>query len=146
MNPNVAHKIEITEVVNRLFIHTDQKDWEKLKSLVFTHDVWFDMSSAGGGDPKQITAEEICSMWNQGFQGIDAVHHQAGNYLIDINGNNADVFAYSVATHYKENTTKGKVRVFTGSYDIALINNSEGWRINYFKYKLKFIDGNILLD
>jgi len=146
MNNTVADKLEITEVVNRLFIHTDYRDWDKLKTLVFTENIWFDMSSAGGGEPKEISATEVCNLWNEGFQAIDGVHHQAGNYLIDIEDNKAIVFAYAVATHYKELATKGKVRVFTGSYDIGLVNTSNGWRINSFKYNLKFLDGNILLE
>lgn len=143
---DIANKLEITDVVNRLFIHTDYRDWERLKKSVFTEKVWFDMASAGGDEPNEKSAAEICDLWENGFRGIDGVHHQAGHYLIDIQGEEASVFAYAVATHFKETATKGKVRVFTGSYDIGLRLTQNGWRINSFKYNLKFIDGNILLE
>ena len=80
------------------------------------------------------------------FEGLDGIHHQAGHYLITIDGSAAKVFAYAVASHYKESATKGKTRSFTGSYDIALTLTSAGWRINAFKYNLKFADGNLDLS
>ena len=39
---------QITEVVNKLFVYTDFKEWDKLQSEVFTENVQFDMSSLGG--------------------------------------------------------------------------------------------------
>ncbi|WP_207423369.1 nuclear transport factor 2 family protein [Desertivirga brevis] len=143
---DIANKLDITELVNRLFILKDYRDWERLKNQVFTEKVWFDMVSAGGEDPGEKSASEICELWDKTFQGVDGVHHQAGHYLIDIQGEEATVFAYVVATHFKETATKGKVRVFTGSYNIGLISTDDGWRVNSFKYNLKFIDGNILLE
>ncbi len=139
----IANKLEITEVVNRLFIHTDYQEWDKLLSMVFAPEVIFDMSSVGAGEAKTVKVEEICQMWAKGFEGLDGIHHQAGHYLISIDGSVAKVFAYAVASHYKESATKGKTRSFTGSYDIALTLTSAGWRINAFKYNLKFADGNL---
>ena len=142
----IANKFEITEVVNRLFIHTDYQEWDKLLSMVFAPEVIFDMSSVGAGEAKTTKAEEICQMWTKGFEGLDGIHHQAGHYLINVDGSVAKVFAYAVASHYKESAVNGKTRSFTGSYEIALILTSAGWRINAFKYNLKFADGNIDLS
>ena len=55
----IANKLEITEVVNRLFIHTDYQEWAKLLSMVFAPEVIFDMSSVGAGEAKTVKAEEI---------------------------------------------------------------------------------------
>jgi hypothetical protein len=68
---------QIIEVANKLFVYTDNRQWKKLLDEVFTGSVLFDMSSAGGGDPVTISAKEVCDKWEKGFEGIDAVHHQA---------------------------------------------------------------------
>ena len=134
---------EITNVVNKLFVFTDEQDWSALKSEVFDRNVDFDMVSMGAEKAQKITAVEICEMWQEGFKGLDAIHHQAGNYIISIENKQALVKAYAIASHYKNATTEGKIREFVGSYDIGLLETNRGWRINFFKYNLKYADGNI---
>lgn len=136
---------EIANVVNKLFVFTDEQDWSALKSEVFDRDVYFDMVSMGAEKAQQIAAVEICEMWQEGFRGLDAIHHQAGNYIISIENKQASVKAYAIASHYKNETTEGKIREFVGSYDIGLLETNRGWRINSFKYNLKYADGNIEL-
>ena len=128
---------EIIEIANRLFIYTDAQEWEKLSTEVFTELVTFDMSSVTGAPAKQMLASEICAMWKEGFKGIDAIHHQAGNYLVTVKDERADVFCYATATHYiKENS---HLKVFVGSYKLDLIRRKSGWRINGFRYNVKYM-------
>jgi hypothetical protein len=135
----------IVEIVNKLFVYTDAREWDKLLSEVFTEEVDFDMSSIGG-EKLVTTAKNICTMWANGFKGIDAVNHLAGNYLISIKEDTATVFAYATATHFKNSATKGKTREFVGTYDIHLRNQKDGWRIDGFRYNLKYSNGNITLE
>ncbi|MBS1744393.1 MAG: nuclear transport factor 2 family protein [Bacteroidetes bacterium] len=135
---------EIIETVNKLFVYTDQQDWEKLQVEVFTHEVFFDMTSLGGVKEEK-TSRSICEEWKKEFTGIDAVNHLAGNYLVHIHDTTATVFAYATATHYKSSATKGTTRDFAGTYDIGLLKQSNGWRIYEFKYKVKYITGNVEL-
>jgi hypothetical protein len=140
----VTHSIrdEIVEVINKLFVYTDQQEWEKLQAEVFSHDVLFDMSSIGG--PKsEITSEAICETWKNGFIGIDSINHLAGNYLVQIKDTIATVFAYATATHFKESATQGRTREFVGTYEISLMKHGIGWRIYQFKYNLKYATGNM---
>ena len=132
---------EIVEVINKLFVYTDEQAWDKLMDEVFAGKVLFDMSSLGG-EKMETTAENICAIWKNGFEGIDAINHLAGNYLIHINDNTASAFAYATATHYKASATKGSTREFVGTYNIGLIKNENGWRIDQFKYNLKYATGN----
>lgn len=136
---------EIIEIVNRLFVYTDRQEWEKLKAEVFTHEVFFDMSSMGG-EKEEKTAEDICKLWEKGFQGIDSVNHLAGNYMVSIHDTTASVFAYATATHYKETAGKGKTREYTGTYELGLLKQSSGWRIYQFRYNLKYAIGNLPLE
>jgi hypothetical protein len=142
----VFDKIELQELANKLFMFTDARDWNRLLTEVFTENVWFDMQSAGGGTPGTIKARKIADMWAKGFEGIDAIHHQAGHYLIDVRGNEASIFAYAIATHFKQKALKGKVRTFVGNYDLKAIRSAEGWRLSQFKYHLKYVDGNASLE
>ncbi len=84
-------------------------------------------------------------MWESGFAGIDAVHHHSGNFLVTVNGEAATVFCYAIASHYKAAATQGQTREFVGSYDLGLQRTPGGWRINSFRYNVKYTRGNIEL-
>lgn len=147
MNTDIlTDKIELTELANKLFMYCDGKQWQQLLDEVFTPTIWFDMTSAGGDKPDNIEAKAVCQMWEAGFSDIDAVHHQAGHYLIKVNNDKADVYAYAVATHYKKAATKGNTRAFVGSYDLKAERTPDGWRLSQFKYNLKYMDGNTSLE
>lgn len=132
---------QIIETINKLFVYTDYMKWQQLQQEVFTEEVLFDMSSLGS-PIKTMSAKAICDAWSEGFKDLDSVNHLAGNILVTIKEKDATVFAYATATHYKQAATKGKTREFVGSYDIHLTNTDAGWRIDQFKYNLKFISGN----
>lgn len=145
-NEALFDKLELQELANKLFMYVDAQQWDKVLNEVFTERVWFDMESAGGGQPKSIAAKDICEMWKDGFSALDKVHHQAGQYLIDVNSNEANIFGYAVAFHFKQSAKNGKTRTFVGSYDLKATKTAQGWRLNQFKYNLKFIDGNTILE
>jgi hypothetical protein len=136
----------IVETVNKLFIYTDNQEWDALKNEVFTETLHFDMTSLGGEINPQKAAAEICSDWQAGFAEMDAVNHLAGNYLVTLNDAEARVFAYATATHYKIAATRGQTREFVGTYELGLTKTENGWRINRFKYTLKYTTGNMSLD
>lgn len=143
---NLTDYQELTELANKLFMYCDARQWPKLLNEVFTAEIMFDMESAGGEKPGILPAQQVCEMWRDGFIALDAVHHQAGHYLISIERNNASIFAYAVATHFRKKATHGHTRTFVGSYDLEAIKTTTGWRLNKFKYNLKFIDGNTTLE
>jgi hypothetical protein len=135
---------ELIELANKLFIHTDDQHWDKLLTEVFTDEVLFDMSSLGAGDAKKLKATEICDMWKQGFAGIDAVHHQSGNYIVDFkSADNADIYCYAIALHFKKSATQGQTREFVGSYNLHAVFTDIGWRLDAFRYTMKFVTGNL---
>lgn len=102
------------------------------------------MSSLGGEVAKK-TSQQICEEWDKSFEGLDAVNHLAGNYIIDIDNNSANDFAYATATHYKNSTVNGKTREFVGSYNLHLVKTGIAWKIDKFKYNLKYARGNLEL-
>jgi uncharacterized membrane-anchored protein YjiN (DUF445 family) len=142
---NLLEKEKVKEVVNRLFISTDNRDWDTVSQL-FAPEVLFDMTSMVGGEPVMLTAQEIVASWEKGLKPLKAIHHQAGNYIVHVNQKEAEVFCYGIASHYLPNKTNRNTRIFVGSYDFHLTKNSENWQIDKFKFNLKYIDGNLKLE
>jgi len=144
MNSEIELLIErtrIVETINRLFIGTDKRDWALVKSC-FAPRVLFDMSSMGAGEPKHLNPDDIVAAWDAGLKPLKAIHHQAGNYLVDIDGSNAQAFCYGIASHYLPNKTNRNTRTFVGSYEFELVKDGDSWRIATFRFNLKYIDGN----
>jgi hypothetical protein len=142
---STTEKDQVIETINLLFIHTDNRDWEKVEAL-FTESVVFDMQSVTGARASIMTAREIAGGWETGLKPLKALHHQAGNFLVNIVNNEATVFCYGVAWHYLPNKSGRNTRTFVGSYDMHLLKLDGGWKIDRFKYNLKFIDGNADLE
>ncbi|HEX9653664.1 MAG TPA: nuclear transport factor 2 family protein [bacterium] len=141
----LLEKESVIAMINQLFISTDNRDWEKVKAC-FAREVLFDMTSLAGGEPSKMTAGQIASAWETGLKDLKAIHHQAGNYSVTINGSVATAFCYGIAFHYLPNPTAQNTRTFVGSYDFHLTKIDGGWRIDQFKFNLKFIDGNLNLE
>ncbi|MBX7151471.1 nuclear transport factor 2 family protein [bacterium] len=134
----------IMDVINDLFVSTDNRDWSKVQSC-FADTVLFDMTSLTGGEPTRLTPQQITGGWETGLKDLKAIHHQAGNYKIAVTGNEADAFCYGIASHYFPNPTDRNTRTFVGSYNFHLRKIGETWRIDRFKFNLKYLDGNLNL-
>jgi hypothetical protein len=124
----------VIETINRLFIATDDRDWNQV-SAQFAPEVLFDMTSLAGGEPATRTPTEIADGWKTGLAALEHVHHQSGNFLVDITGAQATAFCYGVAYHHLGKS----VRTFVGSYDFHLIK-TDRWRIDRFKFNVKFVE------
>ena len=146
MENQFTSREQIVETVNKLFVYTDNQEWIKLQDQVFTANVEVDMISMGAQKSELVSSREICYRWEKAFEELDAIHHQAGNYIVEIDGDQANVHAYSIASHYKESARKGNIREFIGSYDLHLAKINNDWRIDRFKYNLKYSTGNMTLE
>ncbi len=105
----LLEKDAVIAVVNQLFIGTDNRDWEKVKACI-SPEVLFDMTSLAGGEPSKMTVEQIAGAWETGLKDLKAIHHQAGNYVVTINGGEAAAFCYGIAFHYLPNATNQNTR------------------------------------
>jgi len=135
---------KVTTLVNKLYVYTDEQNWSGLVDEVFTKEVNLDMTSLGGIAEK-ITSKAVTEMWASGFKGLDAINHLGGNYLIKTEENKGEVYAYATATHYKADATEGTTRTFVGTYNLGIEKVNGEWRINNFKYNLRYMTGNIEL-
>lgn len=133
---------EVEDVVVRLFVATDRRNWSSVEACLADM-VIFDMTSMAGGEPLHMKPAEIIATWKGGLEPIDHVHHQVGNFQIDVDGNLATAFCYGIAYHHREKISHpSKTRTFVGNYDVHLTRNDGKWRIDLFRFNLEFIEGN----
>jgi hypothetical protein len=140
-----AERQQILDIVIGLFVATDERDWAKVASC-FAESAVLDMTSLTGGAPVTLNGHQIAAGWKEGLQAIDHIHHQVGNFRVEIGENEAQVSCYGIAFHHRAIQNPNNVRTFVGTYDIHLIHSNSGWRINHFRFNLKFITGNLELE
>ncbi|HEX7880976.1 MAG TPA: nuclear transport factor 2 family protein [Candidatus Eisenbacteria bacterium] len=138
-------RANIVDTINRLFVSTDRRDWPAVLGCLAER-VQVDMSSVGAGPAREMSGEELAGMWEAGLAPITAVHHQAGNHLVEVRGTTARAYCYAIATHWRAVASGNNMRTFTGSYDIALTCEEMVWRISSFAFHLKYMEGNAQLE
>lgn len=140
-----ADEDAVLGVVNRVFLGTDARDWAAVRSC-FAPSVLFDMTSVAGGEPSRLSPEEITAGWDSGLRYVDQVHHQTGNFAVSVAGDEATVFCYGIAYHYRKTRSGRNTRTFVGSYDFGLRRDGAAWKVTLFRFRLKFMDGNPELE
>jgi hypothetical protein len=135
----VADTERIIDVINDLFIAVDNRDWPAARRAL-APEVHFDMTSLGAGEAGLMPREHIIAGWEEGLRPLRAIHHQAGNYRVQVNGDSATAFCYATAYHLLPEGTPNRVRMFVGSYEYALERQAEGWVITAFRFNCKFIE------
>lgn len=140
----VVERERIAEVIDTLFLATDARDWERVQAC-FAPRVAFDMTSLAGGAPAQLSPGDITAGWDSGLRFLDSVHHQVGNLVIHCQAREATASCYGLAYHYRRTSSGRNTRLFVGSYDFHLVLE-EQWKIDLFRFNLKFVDGNADLE
>jgi hypothetical protein len=142
---DLLERERVGRVVNTLFTATDARDWQRVRSC-FAPLVAFDMTSLAGGEAQRLSPEQIASGWETGLAPIESVHHQTGNLSVSCTSTEAEASCYAVAYHYRRTRSGRNTRVFVGSYDLHLRLQDGAWKIDSFRFNLKFVDGNARLE
>jgi hypothetical protein len=141
----LIEKSRIADVVNTLFVATDARDWERVRAC-FEVEVEFDMTSLAGGEPLRLTPDAIADAWQTGLAPIESVQHQTGNLSIAWRETEASATCYGTAYHHRRTRSGRNTRTFVGSYDFRLKLRDGRWRIDLFRFNLKFVEGNLELE
>jgi hypothetical protein len=141
----LVEKDRIIDTINQLFIATDNRDWAAVRGCL-ADQVLLDMTSLAGGRATKMAGEQVAAVWEEGLRSIESVHHQAGNYRVEVQDEEATAFCYGMASHFRRNRTGRNSRVFVGSYDLHLVRIEDRWLIDSFRFNLKFLEGNADLD
>jgi hypothetical protein len=141
----LADRRAVVDTLVKLFVSTDERDWESVAGC-FADRVLFDMTSLAGGEPASLSPAQITSGWAAGLEPLEAVHHQAGNFRVEVEGDEATASCYATASHYRKVPSGRNTRTLVGSYDFHLAREDGSWRIDLFRFNLKYLDGNLELD
>ncbi len=119
----------------------DDKDWEKLRSLL-ANEIDIDYFEFRGQPPRQITAEEYIQQRVSGLTGLKTLHIST-NHEVTITGNYAKCkSAYRI---YRLDPTResGENRLDTAGNYIHQLTQIDGyWRITAIKQTVVVIAGN----
>ena len=141
----LVDRIAVEDTLVRLFVATDDRDWATVEAC-FAGAVELDMTSLAGGEPVRLSPQQITAAWAQGLAPIEGLHHQAGNFQVEVAGDEATASCYGVAWHYRRVASGRNTRTFVGSYDFRLVRDGAGaWRIELFRFNVKFVEGNLEL-
>jgi hypothetical protein len=133
---------QIIERINRFFIAVDNREWDEVR-YTLAAEVLLDYTSMAGGEPAVLKSAQIVDAWKALLPGFDATHHQLGNFVVEQTHDKATVFCYGTATHYIADNPEGNLWTVVGSYNISLDRVDETWRIQAFKFNLKYLVGNM---
>lgn len=134
----------VRDAVIELFLATDVRDWSRIEAC-FADEVVFDVPAVTGDEPAHWKPSQIIDLWREGLRELQFLHHQLGNFTIEVDGNEADASCYCTASQYRENPTGGNTRTFVCSFDFHLSRQDGSWRVNRYKLNLKYVDGNLEL-
>lgn len=137
-------KIEIIEVINRLFVAVDKRNWKEVKDS-FSDEVLLDYTSMTGGKPALLKPDQIIDSWKSVLPGFDKTHHQVSNYIITLKKDSASLICYGTATHYLNNESNKNIWTVVGSYDFEVAKIAGVSRVTGMKFNLSYIDGNAAL-
>jgi hypothetical protein len=123
---DVAHRIEIDDLLTRYTIAVDDEDFDLLDT-VFTPDAILDYSSAGG---PRAPYPEVKAWLARGLStGSPVRMHMIGNKQVIIDGTTAKVRAYFFNPYVKEVFDSGyEYSLGGGYYNHRLILTKDGWR------------------
>jgi hypothetical protein len=141
----LLEKDAVVSTLNRLFRTTDQMDWDGVRGC-FAPVVVLDMTSVVGGKAEETTPEAIVEAWRQSLGHLKAVHHQVGNYEVQVHGDEASASCYGIASHFLPNESGENTRSFVGTYDVRLRKVDGIWRVDRFRFDLKYVMGNPNLE
>ena len=141
---NAQEMEKVNEIVTRLFVATDQRDWSKVIELS-APEVEIDYSSMNGQPASVLSPSQITEGWKTLLPGFEHTHHQLGNFITTIDESRAHVFCYGTATHYLPDEN-GDIWTVVGSYDINLEKDqNDQWKITKVKFNFKYQSGNTSL-
>lgn len=142
-NLNAQEMNIVNTTVTKLFVATDQRNWQEVEQA-FANKVNLDYSSMNGNPVVELTPSQITTAWKGILPGFESTHHQLGNFITQVDGDKATVFCYGTATHYLSDE-QGSIWTIVGSYDFDLKKSGNQWRITSMKFNYKYQDGNTSL-
>jgi hypothetical protein len=134
-------RLVILELIARLGLLTDARDWTALEEL-FTDPVYSDRTSLFGGEPQSNTPAELVGSLQHVLGKLDTTHHLITCQVINLDGDEATSAANMQGTHVLANASGGSEWIVAGRHDYQLKRTPQGWRIAGITFTLQWASGN----
>ncbi|MGF1425319.1 nuclear transport factor 2 family protein [Kitasatospora sp. LaBMicrA B282] len=135
-------RLDVVETCTRMCWHTDKREWDRLRTAVFTDRVLVDYTSLDGGRPVVTTVDELIGAWRALLGPLAATQHLLTNHLVELHGEHAVATADFQATHLLANALGGPLWTLGGHYRFTLRRTRAGWRIDGLTMTTTWADGN----
>lgn len=132
---------EIREVVDRIAIAIDAREWASLRSL-FADEVEVDHASVNGDEPASWRADALVDDWRKALAGFDATQHAVTNHVVALAGDDATCSAYVHAKHYLPNYLGSDSWTLGGRHDYRLVRTRQGWKVRATRLTVLWAEGN----
>ena len=137
MAQDMNQEDKIIAVVSSIFEGTDARDWDKVEAA-FASTVNLDYTSMAGGEPAQLTPQQITGAWSGLLPGFDKTRHMIHHFEVVEKENGVWVTHDGTANHY----LNGSSWTVVGNYEHQLIQEAGNWKVAAMKFNMEFIDGN----
>lgn len=133
---------EAIQAVTAIFVAADVHDWDSLRSRLADR-VRLDWTSLNGGEPADLSGDQVTEGWRTLLGAFEVTHHQLGNFLVDeIDGNRARLRFYGTATHILHVPGQDSRWVLGARYDAVLRHDPGGWRATDLTLTAVWGEGN----
>lgn len=137
----IDDKSDIIETCTRMGWYADRREWGLLKE-VFAERVTLDYTSLNGGEPAELTPDQIIGGWQAVLGALDATQHLIAGHLVTVDGDTAECTANFQAVHRLANPFGSPLWTLGGIYRFGLVRVSDGWRISAVTMTATWADGN----
>lgn len=131
----------IRRVVDEIDNACDLKEWERLRTY-FTDRVAADFTSLSGGEPAEISADDLVGAWKTNLFPGKKTFHQRGNHVIEVASDRAMVFSKGYAFNLLESGDVTGLWEVWGNYTHSLVKTTAGWRVDGIKLEVLYQRGD----
>ncbi|MDD7911486.1 nuclear transport factor 2 family protein [Pseudovibrio exalbescens] len=131
----------LCNLVSKFFAAVDRLDWPQVWSLM-AETVRLDYRSLTGQPAELLRPQQITEAWGMMMPNYDAIHHQIGNLIVEVEGDEATVSCHGMASHFIKGTSGSGHQLIVGTYTFRLVRQDKVWRIEEMTFHFKFAAGD----
>lgn len=141
-NQQLSDHIEIEQLIYRMALCQDRRDWAGLLSI-FDEMITTEYPSAVGGTTETRSAADQIERWRVPLESLDASQHILSGLVLTLNGDQATATVNEQGWMRRDAAIGDSLWHFGGTLDVQLRRTSEGWRIRTLRAGNIWTQGNI---